>query len=59
MYPKNTAAEIPPAVAVNPPVKTPINPSFSTAFITPWAREFPKPKRGIVAPAPPISINFL
>lgn len=43
IYPKNIAAEIPPAAAVTPPVKAPIKPCSETALIAPLARRFPKP----------------
>lgn len=36
--PKTIAAAIPPAVALNPPVKMPRNPSVAIAFWTPFAR---------------------
>ena len=38
-----TAAVIPPAAAVRPPVKTPIQPFSATAFFTPLAKLCPKP----------------
>lgn len=38
IYPKNTAALIPAAAAVTPPVKAPSNPKLSTASIVPFAR---------------------
>lgn len=38
-HPKTIAAAIPPAVAVNPPVKMPQNPVSSTASRTPFAME--------------------
>ena len=50
--PATTAAVTPPAAAVSPPVKMPIQPSEATASRTP-ASVWPKPVRGTVAPAPP------
>ena len=38
-YPNTTAAVIPPAVAVTPPIMAPSNPSVRTASRTPIARE--------------------
>ena len=55
--PKTTAAVIPGAEAVNPPDKTPISPSLSTASRTPLARRLPKPVKGTVAPAPAKSMR--
>ena len=52
IYPKNTAAAIPPALDLRPPVKIPKNPVCLTASITPFARLFPKPVSGTVAPQP-------
>ena len=49
---KKTAAHIPPADAVKPPVNTPRNPCSSTAFRTPFASVFPNPVSGTDAPAP-------
>ena len=49
---KITAAAIPPAVAVNPPVKTPSKPCDLTAPIAPFASEAPKPIIGTLIPAP-------
>ena len=57
--PAITAMVIPPAVAVSPPVNTPSNPSFSTASFTPFARAYPKPVSGTVAPAAANSANGL
>lgn len=48
---KNTAAAIPPAVAVSPPVKSPIMPLVETCLITPFASVLPNPQIGTVAPA--------
>ena len=53
--PKTIAAAIPPAVALKPPVKMPRNPSLVIASFTPFARLYPKPVRGTVAPAPAYS----
>lgn len=50
--PNVTAAAMPAEVAVIPPVNMPINPSLSTASITPFASEYPKPEIGTVAPVP-------
>ena len=47
----NIAIAIPPADAVNPPVKIPIIPSSLAAMIAPLARLAPKPIIGTVAPA--------
>ena len=55
IYPKKIAAVIPPAAPVIPPVNAPNNPDSSTAFIADFAKVFPKPGNGIVAPAPPKS----
>lgn len=52
IYPKNIAAEIPPAAAAVPPVKAPTRPISCTFFIAPFASKFPKPVRGTLAPAP-------
>ena len=52
IYPKNTAAAIPPALAFRPPVKIPKKPLCLTAYITPLARLFPKPVKVTVAPHP-------
>ena len=51
------AAVMPPAVALRPPVKMPINPVSSTACRTPFANVFPKPVRGTEAPAQAKSIR--
>lgn len=51
-YPKNMAAAMPPAVAVMPPAKMPVNPSSRIIFCVPVAKECPNPVNGIVAPAP-------
>ena len=52
MYPKKTAAAIPPAAAAVPPVNAPTNPISCTFCIAPLASKFPKPVKGTVAPAP-------
>ena len=52
IYPKIRAAEIPTALAVNPPIKIPIKPFLSTASFTPCQSTFPKPRRGTLAPEP-------
>ena len=57
-YPKNIAAVIPPAAPLIPPIKAPNNPSSLTPLIAASASELPKLGNGIVAPAPPISINL-
>ena len=44
--PATTAAVTPPAAAVSPPVKMPIQPSEATASRTPLASVWPKPVRG-------------
>lgn len=51
IYPKKIAAEIPPAAAFTPPVNIPKNPILFTSLITPFARLYPKPVRGTVAPS--------
>ena len=38
IYPKNTAAEIPPAEAFTPPMKAPTRPDSLTLSIAPFAR---------------------
>ena len=43
IYPKIRAAEIPTALALNPPMNTPINPCSSTASFTPWRTWAPPP----------------
>ena len=48
----STAPEIPPAADLRPPVNIPKNPELSISFITPFARLYPKPVSGTVAPAP-------
>ena len=48
---KPTAAAMPPAVASNPPVKTPIIPFDLTAEIAPFASDAPKPIIGTLTPA--------
>ena len=58
-YPKNTAAAIPPAAALTPPVNTPIRPDCWTSSIAPLARLYPNPVRGTVAPAPAKSTKYL
>ena len=52
IYPKNIAAEIPPAAAAVPPVNAPTSPFSWIFFIAPLASKFPKPVKGTVAPAP-------
>ena len=52
---KQMAAVIPPAAAVSPPVKIPINPEESTCSLTPVESRYPNPVRGTVAPAPAAS----
>ena len=52
MKAKNTAAAIPPAVAINPPVKIPRTPEDCAAPIAPFAREAPNPIIGTLIPAP-------
>ena len=52
IYPKNTAAAIPPAAAAVPPVNAPTKPDSCTFWIAPFARRLPKPVKGTVAPAP-------
>lgn len=49
---KSTAPAIPPAADFNPPVNMPRNPVLSISSITPFARLYPKPVSGTVAPAP-------
>ena len=51
MIPKNTAAPMPAAAAVKPPVNAPRTPTSETAFSTPLASVLPKPVSGTVAPA--------
>lgn len=58
IYPKNTAAEIPPAAEAVPPVNAPTKPISCTFLIAPLARRFPNPVKGTVAPAPAKSTNF-
>lgn len=58
IYPKNTAAAIPPAAAAVPPVNAPIKPFSCTFLIAPLASKFPKPVKGTVAPAPAKSTSF-
>ena len=53
-----TAAAIPPAQAVKPPVKIPNMPCSATASLPPLARRFQKPNKGTDAPAPAKSTNF-
>lgn len=48
---KNTAAAIPPAVAVSPPVNRPNTPFVDTCLITPFASVLPNPQIGTNAPA--------
>ena len=52
IYPKNTAAAIPPAAAVVPPVNAPTKPISWTFCTAPLASKFPNPVKGTVAPAP-------
>ena len=52
IYPKNTAAAIPPDAVVMPPVNAPTKPDSCTFCIAPLARRLPKPVKGTVAPAP-------
>ena len=47
-----------PAAAIVPPVNAPTNPFSWTFLIAPFARRFPKPVKGTVAPAPAKSTNF-
>ena len=47
-----------PAAAAIPPVNAPISPDSWTFFIAPFARRFPKPVKGTVAPAPAKSTSF-
>lgn len=49
---------MPPAAAFTPPVNIPIKPVSSIAVIVPFAKEYPKPVKGTVAPAPPNSTNL-
>ena len=56
--PKKMAAVMPPAAAVEPPVRAPMRPLSATAFLTPLASRWPKPVRGTVAPAPPQSTRY-
>ncbi len=49
---KKIADAIPPAVAPSPPVNIPTNPCVSTAPITPFASDAPKPMIGTFIPAP-------
>ena len=58
IYPKNIAAEIPPAVAEVPPINAPISPNSWTFLIAPLARRFPKPVKGTLAPAPAKSTKY-
>ncbi len=55
---KNTAAAIPPAAAFTPPVKQPTNPLWCTPSIAPFAKLYPNPVRGTVAPAPAKSTKY-
>ena len=50
--PKQSAAAVPPAAAERPPVRAPMRPFSSTALRTPLEIRYPKPVRGVVAPAP-------
>lgn len=58
MYPKNTAAAMPPAAAAVPPVKAPTKPFCWTFCIAPFASRFPNPVKGTVAPAPAKSTKY-
>ena len=51
-YPKQSAAVVPPAAALSPPVNMPVIPFSSMASRTPLAILCPKPVSGVVAPAP-------
>lgn len=51
-YPKNTAAAIPPLEALIPPVKAPTKPDSLTPSIAPFAKLYPNPVSGTVAPVP-------
>lgn len=57
--PKSIAAPTPPAVAFMPPVKIPIKPDSSTAFIVPFASEYPKSCKGNCCSASANIYNFL
>ena len=57
-YAKPTAAEIPAAVDIKPPFKTPKRPNSFNPFMAPFARALPKPIIGTVAPAPAKSTNL-
>ena len=59
IYPKKTAAAIPPAEALTPPINAPNKPCSLTPSIAPLARFAPKPVNGTVAPAPAKSITYL
>lgn len=54
---KTSAALIPTALALKPPMKIPRNPFSSTASFTPFHSRFPKPGSGTDAPAPANSTN--
>lgn len=56
-YPKISAAEIPTALALNPPMNIPMNPFSSTASFTPCQSVFPKPSSGTEAPDFANSLN--
>lgn len=58
IYPKKTAAAIPPAAAAVPPVNAPIKPICPAFSIAPLASKLPNPVKGTVAPAPAKSTNF-
>ena len=58
-YPKNIAAAIPPAAFFIPPVNAPKNPADFTPSIAPFAKLYPNPVRGTVAPAPAKSTKYL
>ena len=57
-YPKKIAAAIPPLAAFIPPVNAPINPDCLTPSIAPFAKLYPNPVRGTVAPAPAKSTKY-
>lgn len=59
IYPKNTAADIPPAEALTPPIKAPSKPCSCAPSIAPFAKLAPKPVKGTVAPHPAKSITYL
>ena len=57
-YPKNIAADIPPAAFFMPPMNAPIIPNSSTASFAPFAKLYPNPVRGTVAPLPAKSTKY-